>query len=490
MTELESPTALAAAVDDEESAASLPVWPMAVGVVAAGVASNILCSWLRTGSLPPFGLFVIALSLLFSAAMACGFVVRAIYVRMLHGKQKVATPVVRAACLTSLWIPAWMLFIETSSLLMIAAGALCLACLGLFLKRCEIDPAPDGIDAARPAPGTPFLFPDGLLARKLLPSLWLVLLFDGVIALAATRWFVMSSLAAGIFAAILAWRATARTRAGVSATGILPRSRQAVIATAAFALTVVALIPYLRVGILGGLRSPMTQRTPPKDGAAISGDLSSKGYIGIILLPPPTTQKKIVVPAHRELIPHFGVKISDPLEIPFDGQYWYFKWPDKRPRPNARVVRASSTKTQISSSTRTPLLMEAHQKLADAIDLGCCSAMNLVVENADQYGGAISMELWVRKLPEAKAAAKQRVNAVAPEQAPHYLGTEIIPSSQLPIAQRPNASGKTMEETLNFPIPAGMTGTLFDEITVVVKTAPERGRMGAKVAIKKFVLEP
>jgi hypothetical protein len=35
-----------------------------------------------------------------------------------------------------------------------------------------------------------------------------------------------------------------------------------------------------------------------------------------------------------------------------------------------------------------------------------------------------------------------------------------------------------------------MSGTVFDEISVVVKTAPERARMGAKVAIKKFVLEP
>jgi hypothetical protein len=317
-----------------------------------------------------------------------------------------------------------------------------------------------------------------------------VLLLDGVIGLAAAGWFLLASVAAAAFAGVLAWRATTRTTADMSSANVLPGSRQTALVTFAFVLTVVALLPYLRTGILGGLRPMMARKTPTKDGPTSTGDLSTKGYIGIILLPLKDQQKKIVAPVRREFVPHFGVKISDPMEIPFDGQYWYFKWPDKRPRPNARVVRGSSTKTQVSSSTGTPLLMEAYQKLADPIDLGCCSAINLVVENADQLSGAISLELWVRKLPDPKLLPKQRSDFTQPQNAPHYLGTAVIPSSALPIGARPNASGKTAEETLNFPIPAGMEGTLFDEISVVVKTAPERARMGAKVAIKTFVLEP
>jgi hypothetical protein len=223
----------------------------------------------------------------------------------------------------------------------------------------------------------------------------------------------------------------------------------------------------------------------PKDPTA-----SADGYSGIILLPLAEAQKKIVAPVKRDLVPHFGVKISEPMEIPFDGQYWYFKAPEKQPRPTAKVVRGSSTKALIRSTDRYPLLMEAHQKLAEPIDLGCCNVMDLVVENADRLEGAIALELWVKKMPDAKAAAKSRVNAVAPEQAPHYLGTMVIPSSQMPIAARPNVSGKLVEEKLSFPIPAAMDGTMFDEITVVVRPAPERAKAGAQVAIKKFVLEP
>jgi hypothetical protein len=215
---------------------------------------------------------------------------------------------------------------------------------------------------------------------------------------------------------------------------------------------------------------------------------SNDGYVGIIMLPLAESQKRIDAPVKRALLPHFGVKIAEPMEIPFDGQYWYFKWPEKKPRSSAKVVRGSSTKTQVRSSDRYPLLMEAHQRLTKPIDLGCCSAMDLVVENADQLSGAISLELWVKKLPSPQT--KERVNVVAPEAAPHYLGTVTIPSSELPMGQRPNASGKVEEEKLCFPIPAAMDGTLFDEITVVMRTAPERAQAGAKVAVKKFVLVP
>jgi hypothetical protein len=463
---------------------------MLAGVGAAWLVLDNLVFWLRRGSLPRFGLVVVAASLMFAAVMISGTVVRLIY-RRVYGVGRVMTPVVRAACVVSLWVPAWVLFTETWSLLMVAAGAICLACLGVFLKRCEIEAAPASFAQPVHEPGTPYLFEEGLLARRLLPSLLLVVLLDAVIALMATRWFVTASIAAGVFAGALAWRATARTAPAAGQRPILSGVRQSAIAAAAFVFTVIALLPYLRVGIMGGFGMPLGRDVAKAaSGTPKDATRSSEGYVGVILLPMTEQQKKIAAPVKRTLVPNFGVKIAEPMEIPFDGQYWYFKWPEKRPRPSARVVRGSSMKTQINSSDRYPLTMEAHQKLAQPIDLGCCSAMGLVVENGDQLAGGISLELWVKKQPNEQAAAKQRVNAVAPEQAPHYLGTVVIPSSELPIGQRPNASGKPMEEKLSFPIPAAMDGTLFDEITVVVRTAPERARMGAKVALKKFVLEP
>jgi hypothetical protein len=474
--------------DGGAEAQAVPVWPMLVGVAAAWFVLDSLVPWLHRGSLPRMGLVIIALSLMFIAAFVSGTVVRGIYARWFKA-QRVAMPVVRAACVAALWVPAWVLYMETWSLLMIAAGAICLACLGFFLKRCQMETLTEMPVAAPVQHGTPFLFEEGLLARRLAPSLALVLLLDAVIVLAATRWFVTASVAAGVFAGVLAWRAVARGVRGDQVGPVLPPLRQGTIAVAAFVFTVIALIPYLRVGPKSGDALPFGAAKKAEPVAAKR--TSNEGYVGVILLPLAEMQKRIEAPPLRhDLTPHFGVKIAEPFEIPFDGQYWYFKWPEKRPRPTARVVKGSSTKTQVSSSDRYPLTMEAHQKLVKPLDLGCCSAMQLVVENADQLSGAISLELWVKKQLDPKAGAKVRINAVAPEAAPHYLGTMVIPSSELPVAQRPNASGKALEETVRFPIPAAMDGVQFDEIMVVMRTAPERGRMGAKVALKKFVLEP
>lgn len=462
---------------------------MLAGVGASWLTLEMLVPWLRRGSMPRTGLVLIALSLMFVAVMVSGAVVRAIYAKI-YKMRRVTTPVVRAACVAALWVPAWVLFVETSSLLMIAAAAICVACLGVFLKQCEVEAAESSVQAAPHIAGTPFFFKEGLLARALLPSLVLVLVLDIVFALVATRWFIASSVAAGVFAGVLGWRAARPSVAGVETRAILSTGRQNILAVAAFMVTLVALLPYLRVSTRGGFANPFSG-IETKSPVAAKSAAPSSGYTGVILLPLTEMQKKIIAPpVKRDLEPHFGVKIAEPMEIPFDGQYWYFKWPEKKPRPTARVVRGSSTKTQVSSSDRYPLTMEAHQKLAQPLDLGCCSAMALVVENNDQLSGAISLELWVKKQADAKTAAKARINAVAPEAAPHYLGTVVIPSSELPIAQRPNASGKVQEETLRFPVPSAMDGTLFDEITVVMRTAPERGRMGAKVAVKKFVLEP
>ena len=74
-----------------------PAWPMIAGVVAAGFVLEFVCSSLRRGTLPRIGLMVIAVSLLFTSVMVCGFVVRSICARVVPGGTRVVTPVVRAA---------------------------------------------------------------------------------------------------------------------------------------------------------------------------------------------------------------------------------------------------------------------------------------------------------------------------------------------------------------------------------------------------------
>jgi hypothetical protein len=466
---------------------------MIPGIVVAAFVLEFLCSWLRRGTLPRFGAVLLAGSLLFVAVMVCRFVVRTICARAVPGSRRIATPVARAACLAALWIPAWVLFIETKSLLMLLAGCVCLAILGVFVKRCDVEAVPEMPGEMRaPEHRVGFQFEAGAFRRMILPSFLLAVLVEVAVALVAERWFTLASVAVGVCAAVLGWRATQKAGLDAGVGPMISRPRQVAMTAAAFVFTVIALLPYLRVAPFpGGLFRLMRQQAIPRVAGAMPNAQTenSEGYVGIILLPWSDEHKKISLPVKRELVPTFSVKIAEPMEIPFDGQYWYFKAPDRQPQPTAKVVKGSTLKTTIRSSDRYPLLMEAHQKLETPMDLGCCSAMDLVVQNGDRREGAIALELWVRKRADANSP-KARVNAVASAQAPHYLGTVAIPSSeQLPSLRGP-ATTNPPEEKLRFPVPAAMDGVMFDEITVVVHSAPARATTGAQIAIRKFVLEP
>jgi hypothetical protein len=122
--------------------------------------------------------------------------------------------------------------------------------------------------------------------------------------------------------------------------------------------------------------------------------------------------------------------------------------------------------------------MEAHQKLDTPIELVCCSRIGIVVRNADRRQGEIALELWVRNRRSRETDAR------------YYLGTAVIPSSTHWVATRNDGEAGLPEEMLECPVPRAMEGLSFDEMAVVVKTAPGMGRMGAQIGIKRFVLEP
>lgn len=455
----------------------LPVWPMAAGVAVAMLVLEGVALWLRPGTLPRVGLlFVLAAALLFTAAMISGFVARTIYARVAHGMQGVSALVTRAACLVALWVPAWVLFMETSSLLMVLAACVCLASLGVFLKRCAGDEiVAAGQGEAATVKTAPFLLEFPGFTRAMLPSTLMALLAEAAVILMVARWFVSASFAAGAFAAVVGWRAVQRFSQSGASRPILPASRQMAMVTIAFVLTMIALLPYLKVSPFSGGLGMLRAKPGPvgSTGGQRPEASSSDGYVGIVLLAPKEQHKSITLPVKREFT-SFGVRLTQPLEIPFDGAYWYFKYPDKAPRPTAKVVKGDAAKVTVRSTDRYPLLMEAHQKLDDAIDLGCCSAINLVVRNADKHEGAIVLELWVRKRG-------------TPATALHYLGTTTIPSSDKPLAMR---GPEIQDESVRFPVPPSMDGIQFDEITVVMRGARERAQFGAQVGLRKFVLEP
>ena len=200
-------------------------------------------------------------------------------------------------------------------------------------------------------------------------------------------------------------------------------------------------------------------------------------YVGIILWPPPIKKTEIVPP--RPHSPSFSIgKPSKPVVIPFDGQYWYFKAPSKRPGPRAHVAHGRATYVNVHSTNSAPLLMEAYQNLGTSIDLECCSEIDVAITNADVRPGTIALGI---RLADSDSLGDPSLD----------LGERTIVSStgaQIPVNRPP------VDEVLRFPIPhttpRSTTIHRFDEITIVFLSSQERARSGAKVSIQSFTLIP
>jgi hypothetical protein len=232
-------------------------------------------------------------------------------------------------------------------------------------------------------------------------------------------------------------------------------------------------VEQLRVEKAGGEQ----QRAQPsnskefEDLAAAARDANS----GIILWPKKQIETKLVAPA-----PAVGNGLlksnrrADPLIIPFNGVYWFFKAPDLRPPRTSRETQGSPDLLDIHSTDRRPLSMEAHEHLGSLIDLGCCSRIQIAIRNADLYSETVSLELTL-------------INGSLPGKPSQSLGSVIVKSTPpwKLYDNRPLAN-----ETLNFVVPPNPAIRRFDEVRVVFRLDAFRADDGAKIAIDHFVLIP
>lgn len=228
-----------------------------------------------------------------------------------------------------------------------------------------------------------------------------------------------------------------------------------------FLLIAIALLPY----------SMSNNRTPAPPKKVAGGLAHGDSYSGVILVLPPKPHHEMVI-APPLASTQFRSLQNKPVIIHFDGEYWYFRQPDQRPRADAPIVRGDPTKRTIRSTDTRPLTMEAHQHLITPIKIGCCRAIQLAIQNADNRPGAISIEILLK---DTTTKATQS------------LGDRVISSSEDPSI---SLSRPPINEILNFPFPAHNRARQFDEITVVIKPARERALAGAHIAIQHFKLIP
>lgn len=265
-------------------------------------------------------------------------------------------------------------------------------------------------------------------------------------------------------------------------------SRSLLLVTASFLFVLGALFPYLlsargygKFGISPGLhrfaagpsgnqlRRPARVSHPDESVAS-----ASEGETGIILWPDKRPITKLVAPTPIANIQLASSRPSNPLVIPFNGVYWFFKAPDEQPPKNSRQAHASPETVEIRSTDRRPLSIEAHDYLGHLIDLNCCSRIQIAIRNADRYPETVSLELVL-------------VNTSLPSRPSESLGRMIVKSTRpWNIYEKPAPTS----ETLNFAIPHRPTLRRFDEVTIVFRLDRARADAGAKIAIDHFVLVP
>ena len=198
---------------------------------------------------------------------------------------------------------------------------------------------------------------------------------------------------------------------------------------------------------------------PAGENVGFDGD-----FPGVILLPELKPYTRIFVPA--PVTPgKLGLTATNPVGIPFSGEYWMFRWPAERPPRRSAIRRGNAAELSFHTTDGRPLEMEAIQRLDRPVDIRCCREIQIAVHNDDQYPGTVSLELVLIDTSVAINVTQK-------------LGTVAV------------GAPTTGEQVLRFWIPRVTALRRFDEITVLFRRARVRADRSARIAILRFVLAP
>jgi hypothetical protein len=458
-------------VDTRETSpqSSAPVtWPLIGSLILTGIVVAFVCEPPLSGLHTWGRLFWLAALYLLVAAAVHVLAVWSIFRIQTEGVREWTQvwPVVWGAWIAVVWLPlvALLTYERSQWVAMILPLAAVFLTLFVVSKKRDGEAAYVVIQHAR---AEMFAQDEGpRLWKLLLPSLLIAMAINGGVAALAVNhaWMAgcLFAAAATYFAAKLLNRTAERVKVREGSV----RRASVGNSVAVWMLTVVALLPFLAgVGVVmrGWLGMPAVHAARH---VANFVHQAMRGYTGVILTRPKMPHQIVtpVLAANPE-----GFKKQDKT-IPFDGQYWYYRWPDARPGPDVHVVQGDPTKSRIKSTDNYPIVMEAHQRLAQPVDASCCRALQLNVTNADAVPGKITLEVQLRDAHGYVAS----------------LGDKVLTSST--VSPMPLHRGP-VEETLVFQLPRGVKAKKFDEMTVRVKPETSRSLAAPELAIESFAFQ-
>ena len=191
-------------------------------------------------------------------------------------------------------------------------------------------------------------------------------------------------------------------------------------------------------------------------------------FPGVELYPEAAHRIKLIAPPPVRRS-GFGASRSDPLSIPFDGVYWFWKGPSEGPPPNVEVIHGSPSARFFRSTDHEIMSMEARESLGFMVDPKSYGAIEIVLENVDPFPNTVSIALRIR-------------DSANPGKRFQSLGLLRVTSTSLPDEGRPKV------QTLRFAVPPSIPK--FDELVVTYYLRGERSDRSARIAIQGFRLVP
>jgi hypothetical protein len=325
--------------------------------------------------------------------------------------------------------------------------------------------APREVEELPPLPEPDFASFYGLKRMGFRPgrALTIALCAEGALVFAVREDLVLAGclLGAGIFLLLWHWTHELRARPGAGQRRLLGGGTGAT----AWLICILVLLPWLA---RYASSFPVVARA-----AAATLRPPQPHFTSVVLWPPKPQVTKLYFPAPGAI--HTDVRMTRPMEIPFDGPYWYFEAPAEEPGPAAHVAHGVPTEDAINlySAGGRPLRMEAVEKLRKPIDYDCCGSLDVSVMDVDTLAGAIHLGVL---LTDTSAEGEPSV----------LLGFQPVAGSE---ALAPEARGAQLDTTVHFALPRSRGMRQFNEITVVVMPSVDLTR-GSKVAIEGFTLQP
>jgi hypothetical protein len=456
---------------DEDGAGSTATWLMVVtGCLSAAIVASLICRLPKSHALSWITIFL--RSVLYIALTAGGGTI-GIGVGWFFLKAKPSSTLPsfsRSIVVGWMFFPCIALLYRQQSFGMFLVLALATAAVAFSLR--QIFPLNVETDQRELPDSLPSLYGLPITTFRPLRAFFIALCAQAALIFAITGYLFLAGamLSTGLFLLVRRWSAS-----NSNAVRKFTRDKQLILLCAlAIVLTTLALAPWVGGRQYGSVGAKEVPRRPPLvDHQPPEPEKFGSEYVGIILLPPPKKKTEIIQPIPQVRSVAIG-RTSKPVVILFNGQYWYFKAPSKRPGLHAHLAHGEPTDVNIHSTDRLPLLMEAHQDLGSSIDLGCCSEIDIAITNADNRLGKIAVAV---RLTDSSSIGKPSQELVKRA----IVSSEAV---QIPLNRPP------VKEVLRFQISRSTTMHRFDEISVVFLPARERALGGAKVSVQSFTLIP